>query len=381
MASNVIPYEEMYKAYEDCRKRKKNTSGAKRFEPNALYGVMVLTDEINSRSYKLMASSCFVITYPTPREVFCAAFRDRIVQHFVYNELNPVIEKKLINDTASCRIGKGTDYAIQRVQRFVRSATDNYTKTAYSGKFDLSGFFMAIDRNQLFEQIDNLIEFDYQGPYKNELQYLTRIIIKTDVTINSIRLCPKETWNLLPQRKTLFGNSYGLPIGNITSQIFANYSLNDVDHFIKSRHRYYVRYVDDLIIVDEDKDKIWETYGLLKSKLTQYHQCFNEKKTKIQDVKYGIDFLGTIIRPYYTALSPKRINRVYYTSSLVHNPKDMVQSASSRKGMFVRYRGYRVARRWYYGLPDEITKEMGMYAEFKFALKTKQYSQKQLIQL
>lgn len=366
-----ICYEDMYNAYLDCRKRKKNKKDAKAFELNALYNISVLVDEINAGKYKLRPSSCFIIEYPTMREVFCSAFRDRIVQHFVYNELNPVIDKRLIHDTASCRVGKGTDRAIDRVERFVREATDNYTHDANYVKADLSGFFMSIDRQLLLEKVLVLIDEDYHGKYKNVLKYLVRIIITTDQTINARFLCDRSMWDKLPKRKSLFGNPYGLPIGNITSQMFVNFYMNDIDHYIKSRHKYYERYVDDIVIVDNDKNKLKETLDGIRKMLPNYNLKLNERKTRIGNVKYGIDFLGIKIKPYYSVIGKKRIGRIYYTTRQITDPVKMVQSANSRKGMFKRYHGYRIARRWYESIHERF-EDILMLKDYKFIVKAKE---------
>lgn len=365
MEEKPIIFDELYQAYIDCRERKKNTSGAKVFEKHAFYSIQVLADEINSRKYKLRPSECFVIKYPVPREVFCASFRDRIVQHFVYNELNPVLDRMLIRDTASCRVGKGTDYAIDRLERFVRRETNNYTEDAFFGKADLSGFFMSLVRQRILDLMLDIVWNHYQGCHKEVLSYLLEIIIMSDVTFNATRLCPEEDWELIPPHKTLFGNDYGLPIGNITSQMFANFYLNDMDHMIKSRHHSYIRYVDDFIIVDQDREKIEETLDIVNEYLPGIHQKLNSKKTYIRNVKYGIPFLGVIVKPYYTCLAPSRINRIYYTSRGIDEDK-FVASGNSRKGMFDRYHGHRVAKRWFNSQPEKLKENIRMGSNHKF---------------
>lgn len=187
---DYITYEEMYKSYIDCRKKKKNKISAKKFEENALYNVQKLTQEINDRKYKIRPSQCFIVKYPTTREVFCANFRDRVVQHFVYNELNPYMDKTFIYDTANCRINKGVDFAVSRVSRFAHSATLNGTEDAYYLKMDLSGFFMSMDRQILLNKIKKFIDDIYEGIHKDILKYLVEIIILNDCTINANRISP-----------------------------------------------------------------------------------------------------------------------------------------------------------------------------------------------
>lgn len=358
-----VTLDDMYKAYEDCRRKKKNKAGTIKFEQYALFNCMKLVEEIKARKYRLKPSECFIVEYPTPREVFCASFRDRVVQHFVYNELNPVIEKLLIADTCSCRIGKGTDYAIKREIRKLRQVTDNYTKDAWIQKIDLSGFFMSINRQWLCEKIMDVVDNHYTGDYKSTLRYLVPIIIISDPTKGAIRLSPPWKWDKLPPRKTLFGNTKGLAIGNITSQLFANYALNDVDHYVKSRHLGYVRYVDDMVIIETDKDRLRETKEGISMMLEGQGMALNTRKSILQKAEYGVPFLGVIVRPYYAVLGKQRINRIYKGGREFADPYKAYESIATRKGMFQRYHGRYVARRWFDSLPQDIRKDIRMNSD------------------
>lgn len=363
---SLVTLDDIYKAYEDCRRKKKNKRGTKTFAQNALFHCLNLVEEINERKYKLRPSECFVVEYPKPREVFCAAFRDRVVQHFVYNELNPVIERLLIQDTCSCRIGKGTDYAIKRIVRKLRQESENYSISVWSMKLDLSGFFMSINRQWLCSLILEVVQVHYHGKYKSTLLYLVPIIITSDFTKNAKRLVPIEKWNLIPKHKSLFGSTTGLPIGNITSQLFANYALSSIDHYIKSRHSAYARYVDDMKIIDKSKEKLIETRDNVEVMLRNQGMSLNKKKSIIQRSEYGISFLGVVVKPYYAVLGKQRINRMYKCKHEYSDPYEAYVSAATRKGMFQRYKGYRIARRWYESFPDDFRKQMYMYNNCHF---------------
>lgn len=364
--NSFVTLDDIYQAYEDCRRKKKRKRGTKEFSRNALFNCCVITDEINERRYKLRPSECFIVSYPKPREVFCAAFRDRVVQHFVYNELNPIIEKMLIADTCSCRVGKGTDYAIKRIVRKLRQATDNYTKSVTDMKMDLGGFFMSINRQWLCGLVIEVINFHYFGKYKSILLYLVPIIITSDFTKNAKRLVPIERWDILPKHKSLFGSTTGLPIGNITSQLFANFALNRIDHYIKSRHQFYVRYVDDMFLIDESKEKLIETRKNVESMLMKQGMRLNNKKSIIQRSEYGISFLGVVVKPHYAILGKQRINRIYKCSHEFSDPYKAYESSATRKGMFERYKGYRIAKRWYESFHEELKKYMYMDNSCKF---------------
>lgn len=363
-----VSLDDLYTAYVDCRKKKKNKRGSKKFEPNALYSLKVLQKEINEGRYRLSQAQCFVIKQPTVREVFCANFRDRIVQHFVFNELNPIIEKMLVYDAANCRVGKGTDFAVKRVTRFVRSASDNYSHNSYCLKMDLSGFFMRIDRDRLCDHVLSIVETDYKGPYQEVLCYLIPILIKTDITVGATRLSPKSDWDILPERKTLFNNSHGLPIGNLCSQLFANLYLNDLDHVIKSRHRYYSRYVDDMIIIDNDKQALLETKAMVVAYLKSLNMILNEDKTRVFPTSYGVPYLGIDIHHHYNALGKRKIKRLYQSSMQFRSAEEAYTSSSSRRGMFLRYHGKRLMFRWYRTLPLEIRKDLRLESTMRLVL-------------
>ena len=351
-----------------AEKIKKNKPGAKKFEVNAVFNILNIVEDINNKTYKPLRSECFIVKEPKIREVFCANFRDRIDQHFVFNELNPVIEKILIFDAANCRKSKGTDFAINRVFKFIRRETKNYTLPAYFLKLDLSGFFMNIDRQILLNQVLDIIWHKYEGKYRKELDFLVKIIILNDVTKGAIRVTDIKEWDNLPTRKTLFNNSNGLPIGNICSQLFANLYLNDIDHIVKSRHKSYSRYVDDFIIVDKQEYKLKLTKKLIESKLSNINLQTNKNKTYIQNIKYGIPYLVIKIYPYYMILDKQRIKRIYAGIRSFTTAEQAYPRVASRQGMFERYHGYKIMRSWYNKFPPNITERLKISYGCRFIL-------------
>ena len=359
-----IDFSDMYKAYLDCRKYKKDKLDAMEFELNLFSELLDLIIEIQERRYVLSPAKCFITLNPSPREVFWAAFRDRVVQHFIYNELNPIIEKELIFDTASCRKNKGVDFAISRMARFLRTATDNYTHDVYFLKMDLRGYFMSINRHLLLDRLLDLIDRKYKGKYKETLQYLLPIILLTDVTKDAVIISPSWMWDFLPKRKTLFDNDKGLPIGNICSQLFGNYELSDIDHLIKSRHKFYERYVDDLGVFDTDRDKLIETLGLVKDKLLDIGLNLNLNKCFIKSAKYGIEFLGVMIHPFYNNLSDRRKGRMFRP----FDTENLLSSINGRMGYLRRYHGFGICKRWYETFDSEI-KSHFIFNNLKFVFK------------
>ena len=187
-------------------------------------------------------SIAFIVNKPVKREIFAADFRDRVVHHLIINKLNPLFEKIFIHDSYACRKGKGTHFGIQRVDRFIRQCSHNYTQDCYVLKLDIQGFFMHINKTLLFAELQAFIEQKYLNADKALLLELCHKVIFYDPTQNCIIKSKRSAWQGLPPDKSLFHSptQYGLPIGNLSSQVFANFYMNSFDHFIK--HDLGIRY-------------------------------------------------------------------------------------------------------------------------------------------
>jgi len=137
-------FSELHKAYLDARKHKRNTINQLRFERNLEAELLSLCNELETRTYELRPGICFINELPVKREIIAADFRDRVVHHLIYNRIYPILDKKFIYDSYSCRVGKGTLFGIKRVQGFLRN-------DAWVLRLDIQGFFMAINRDILFD--------------------------------------------------------------------------------------------------------------------------------------------------------------------------------------------------------------------------------------
>lgn len=142
-----ITFEEIYEAYNLCLKNKKRKLGTYKFvNDNLCENLMEIVKQLNERSYIPKVSNCYVITEPALREIYAAQFSDRIVQHFYMKEVDKILENELVDGCCSCRKGKGTDYALKLLKKYLVE-TSNYGKSdCYFLKIDLSGYFMSIDR-------------------------------------------------------------------------------------------------------------------------------------------------------------------------------------------------------------------------------------------
>lgn len=305
--------EALYLAWMVARRHKRNTINALKFECRLEQNIYQLYEEILYGTYKISPSICFIVDKPVKREIFAANFRYRVVHHYVINQLMPVFENQFIDDCYSCRMGKGTLFGIQRLQKFIRSCTDNYHKEAFVLKLDIQGFFMNIQKPLLFNKVDDLIFRKYNGWDKPLLRFLVREIILNDPTEGCVLKGKRSDWNGLPANKSLFSTpkDCGLPIGNLTSQIFANYYLADFDRYMKEtlKLKFYGRYVDDFFIVHEDKDYLKSLLPVIRDYLADtVGVMLHPSKVYLQSCHRGVLFVGAYIAPYRTYPS-KRVCR------------------------------------------------------------------------
>jgi len=299
--------EDLFQAYFDARKNKRKTFSALKFEERFEENIFKLYEEIVSGRYQPGRSICFVVDRPIKREIFAADFRDRIVHHFIYNYINPIFEKHFIYDSYSCRNGKGVRCGIRRVDHFIRSCSQNYKKDCYILKLDISGYFMSINKDILYNQVKKRLllqkektglDFDF-----NLVLGLLQKTIYSDPTKNCKIKGKSSDWDNLPKSKSLFHceKNSGLPIGNLTSQLFGNVYLNDLDYFVSYvlKCKYYGRYVDDFVIIHQSKDFLKKIIlsireYILKNLLLKLHP----RKIYLQHFSKGVDFLGVYLKPF-----------------------------------------------------------------------------------
>ena len=256
----MVTTQGLIEAYFDCRKRKRKTASAIIYEMDYESKLIALRNRINDRTYMPGKSICFVVTRPRYREVFAAAFEDRIVHHYIALRLEPLFEQIFSPRTFNCRKGKGQLYGVNILRQDIKDCSNGYTTDCYIMKLDLQGFFMSINKAMLARLIDRFVVERYDGPDKEDLRFLCRTVVLHKPENNCERHSPKHYWNYLPANKSLFtnGDGLGVAIGNLFSQLFANFLLNTLDWFlIKELGFTYVgRYVDDFYVVDRDKAKL-----------------------------------------------------------------------------------------------------------------------------
>ena len=302
----------VYQAYLDCRKRKRGTVNALRFEFDLLENLTRLALDIQQGRYRPSRSVCFVTTRPKLREIFAADFRDRIVHHLVVRELEDIWEPKFIHDSYASRKGKGTHAAAARLQRFMWSATANMNRPAWYLQLDIRSFFMSIDKQILFGLLEQTLDRQPDQSRSAGLLYLLHEIIFHDCTLNYAVKGDPNMLKHVPTHKSLFANppDIGLPIGNLTSQFLSNVYLNELDQFVKHslKCRYYLRYVDDFVLLANEPGQLdaWrqDIAGFLDRRL----KLRLKSEGMVRRVTDGVDFLGYIVRPRYILARRRMVN-------------------------------------------------------------------------
>ncbi len=316
-------------AYFDCRRTKRNTTSALTFEMRLEYNLRLLYDELIEGRYTPGRSICFVITRPRPREVWAAQFRDRVVHHLLHNRIAPHCYARFIADSCACIPGRGTLYGAQRLEAKVRSITQNWSRPAFYLKCDLANFFVAINKPILA----GLLARHVQDPW---WWRLTETILFHDPRQDFEYRGDPHKLQLVPKHKRLVEQPphLGLPIGNLSSQFFANVYLDVLDQFVKHelRCRHYVRYVDDFVLLHESPQWLNAAKARIEVLLADKLQAaLNPAKTILQPLDRGVDFVGQVIKPWRRTLRRRTYNDALQRIRSV-NEHDLFETANSYYG-------------------------------------------------
>lgn len=298
---------ELFQAYFDARKNKRNTLNQLAFELELEKNLFALYDEIANRCYVPRRSMAFVINRPVKREIFCADFRDRVVHHLLFNYLNPVLDARFINDSYSCRVGRGIHYGQKRLARAMRACSDNFKEEAWILKLDIQGYFMEMNRQLLYEKLCRHMKKPsrgWEGTDMKLVDYLVRQVVFNNPVQGCMVRGSIKDWEGLPPSKSLFHSpaGCGLPIGNLTSQLFSNVYLHDFDTWMKYNRKleFYGRYVDDFYVVHRDKEFLIRLTEEVRDYLRQEEKLtLHPRKFYLQRVEKGVMYLGIVIKPYY----------------------------------------------------------------------------------
>ena len=300
--------ENLYRQYYQCRKNKRNTVNALRFEAQQEKQLILLREALVNRTYQPGRSVCFFTTRPKLREIFAADFRDRVVHHVLVDYLEKIWEPVFIHDSYACRKGRGVHGGVKQLQTFLRQVTANGTQHAWYLQLDIKNYFMSIDKDILFRLLAARLKDD-------TALWLTRLLVYHDCTSDYVMRGAPDLLARIPPHKTLFGAvpGKGLPIGNLNSQFFANVYLNGLDQFVKHelKCRHYLRYCDDFVLLSRDAEQLnaWRTR--IESYLRDALKLeLNPTRERLRPVSDGVDFLGYIVRRDYLLVRRRVVNHM-----------------------------------------------------------------------
>lgn len=283
----IFDFANLELAYKKARAGKRNRHDVQRFELNLEGNLIDLQNNLIWGTYRTGEYRRFTIVEPVTRSIASLPFRDRVLQHAIVNIIEPIWECRFIDDSYACRPGRGTHRGADRVQAMLRTVQREHGRV-YVFKGDIAKYFYSIDHQVLKALVRRRIAC------KGTLALLDEIIDSTVVD----------------------GKTVGMPIGNLTSQLFANVYMHELDEFAKHalRERHYVRYMDDFVIVHHDKKHLQRLRMQVETYLWDYLRLRTNAKTQIFPVGVvrgrGLDFLGYRIWPTHRKLRISSIKRI-----------------------------------------------------------------------
>ncbi len=266
MLEEQFSFEKLLEAHKKCRRSKQHKKETINFETNLSQNLVKLTKEIKERTYQIGTYKQFKVYEPKERIIEALPYKDRVVLMAICNNIiEPKFERRLIYDNVACRKQKGTDFGIKRLEKFLHSYYREYGKEGYILKCDVRKYFQSIDHEVLWNKLKR------ENFEEDELWILKLIIDSKN----------KEA-------------GVGLPIGNQTSQWFGLYYLDEVDRLIKEKLKikYYVRYMDDMILIYHDKEYLKYCKQEIQKCACEHLKLELNNKTQITTLKNGVDFLG-----------------------------------------------------------------------------------------
>ncbi len=285
--NDIISINNLLESWHEFLRGKRKRKDVSEFSLHFMDNIISLHSELKDKTYTHGTYHAFKINDPKPRDIHKATVRDRLLHHAVYKILYPYFDKKYIYDSYSCRTDKGTHKAIKRLEYFTRKVSKNNTRTVWVLKCDIQKFFANIDHKIL----KNVFEQHIDDP--NILWLLDRIISSFHTNYNS--------------------NS-GLPLGNLTSQLFVNIYMNEFDQFVKRKlkAKYYIRYADDFVILHTDKSYLRQlTPQIAKFLNDKLKLSLHPNKLFLKTIDSGVDFLGWVNFSHHRVLRTSTKHRMF----------------------------------------------------------------------
>ena len=285
----MISLEHLFLCWKQFRRGKRKREDVQIFERHVEDEIFQLYEELQSQTYRHSHYWKFYVFDPKERHISKACVRDRIVHHMVYNVLSAIYEPRFIFHSFSCRVGKGTHVGMEHLNRMLRKVSLNDKRPCYALKMDVKRFFDTISHTHLKELLREQIKDK-------------KVLDLIDLIIDSFKVSKED------------GISRGIPLGNVTSQIFANIYLHELDHFVKHylREPFYLRYCDDFILISPDLKKLKMCIPKISYFLSNELKLeLHPKKIILKKWREGIDFLGYVSFPHYQVMRTSSKRRMY----------------------------------------------------------------------
>lgn len=290
---------------------KRRRRDAQIFELNLMSNILSLNSKLESKTYRHSGYQAFSVSDPKPRRIHKASVADRVLHRAVYRMLYPFFDRIFITDSYSCRIGKGTHKALDRFREMARKASLNHTRTCWVLTCDVSKFFASINQTVLLRILAKRIR-------DQDLMWLLDEIIRGFYST---------------------GPGVGLPLGNLTSQLFANVYLNELDQFVKQRLkvRWYARYADDFAVLSDSRARCLSLVEPIRIFLNdELRLVLHPQKVRVRPLASGVDFLGWIHFPDHRVLRRATRRRMFrnlevngYSESSLHSYFGLLQHGNA----------------------------------------------------
>ena len=291
----VFSFKNIFRAYTDCRRNKRTSAAALKFELNALQELCDLQSELENGTYAPSGAEFFYSCSPKLREIFAPSFRDRVVHYLFINVLKDSYESVINGATYNNVKERGTHKAMLKAREYM-GGSEFYLQ------LDIKNFFYYVDKDKLFEIFKNDLQ-DMDIADKDKLLWLAKTIIYAEPTNGckimggggkSMSLATHKSLFTLPKNK-------GLPIGNLTSQFFANVYMRKFDEFVQNELgvKEYIRHVDDFVLFHDSKSYLQKCLWRIKEYLRQNLALDLRQDIRLRANRLGLDFLGYIVRDRY----------------------------------------------------------------------------------
>jgi retron-type reverse transcriptase len=296
----ILDFQNLLLAAQKAQKGKRFQPNVGRFNLELERNLFDLKAELEARRYRPGPYRAFHILDPKPRMISAAPYRDRVVHHALCNVIAPILEKSMIADTYANRVGKGTHKAARRFQQYCK-------QYPFVLKCDIKKFFPSIDHEILKRELRRKIGC------RNTLWLIDLIIDNSNPQEEHIAYFPGDGIAPLPFGGGVGGGverRRGLPIGNLTSQLWGNFYLNRLDHFVRETLNLpYLRYVDDFVVFGHSKEELWEVKKAIEVFLQDFRLLLHERKSRIYRTSEGVTFLGFRIFPDFRLLPSANVRR------------------------------------------------------------------------